>query len=425
MNALDKLRKLTRDIEPDSDPILWDILRDGVEQSWDCEEDDGKTLTGALVGIADQIEREQDVGAGPYDYRLVRMTWAVRWVMRDMERHLLGHEDMEDSPVARWARELREALDGRDDEEVTDVATVRADAMEAWRWVRDYGGLERVKQDALCWNTAENIAQATLDWLARVCPVAGIEKCGYGVALEKLDDAIKRRLMPEGYEWPRYEDGEPVRFEDELPDFAGTIYKTVKSVMFNNYGYVVIDNAGGSANVSVILKSGQRVKRPQVLAADGEPLEVGQRVWDVETGKEVTVSKLSPYGDRKHVDVSNGCDTAFVLASKLTHQRPVLDAGGVPIHDGDKVWIVENGHGPRIVKEMHGPSCVYLLGISAAYRADQLTHTKPEPRDSWERIEEDAESVAKLFDNFDADASEDIRSIVHRCRALAERERGE
>lgn len=41
------------------------------------------------------------------------------------------------------------------------------------------------------------------------------------------------------------------------------------------------------------------------------------------------------------------------------------------------------------------------------------------------RVEEDAESVAKLFDNLDADASDDIREIVRRCRALAERERGE
>ena len=83
-------------------------------------------------------------------------------------------------------------------ERESDVETVRSDAMEAWRWVREHGGIEKVKLDALCWNTAENIAQTTLDWLARVCPVAGIEKCGYGVALERLEDAINRRLMPEG-----------------------------------------------------------------------------------------------------------------------------------------------------------------------------------------------------------------------------------
>lgn len=93
------------------------------------------TLRAELRSIADQIEREHGEHAGPYDYRRIRMEWSIRGVLRDMERHVLGHEGMEDSPVARWARELREALGGRD-EEVTDVATVRAEAMKAWRWAR-------------------------------------------------------------------------------------------------------------------------------------------------------------------------------------------------------------------------------------------------------------------------------------------------
>lgn len=252
MNALDKLRKLKRDIEPDSDPILWDILRAGVEQSWDCEEDDGKTLTGALSGIADQIEREQGVDAGPYDYRLVRMTWAVRWVMRDMERHLLGHEGMEDSPVARWARELRNAMETTMSRHESDAVagspydSLTGEEREAAAWVREHGGLSHVKD--IYHDLRAVVERLGVEWSES--------------ELHGLMDALDRRLMPEGVEWPRYEDGEPVRFEDELPDFAGTIYKTVKSVRFNNYGYVVIDNAGGSANVSVIIKSGQRVKRP-------------------------------------------------------------------------------------------------------------------------------------------------------------------
>lgn len=73
-----------------------------------------KTLRSELSSIADQIEREQGEHAGPYDYRCIRMEWAIRGVLRDMERHVLGHEGMEDSPVARWARELREALAGRE-----------------------------------------------------------------------------------------------------------------------------------------------------------------------------------------------------------------------------------------------------------------------------------------------------------------------
>lgn len=35
-------------------------------------------------------------------------------------------------------------------------------------------------------------------------------------ATGKLVDAIERRLMPEGMEWPRFSDGEPVRIGDEV-----------------------------------------------------------------------------------------------------------------------------------------------------------------------------------------------------------------
>ena len=40
-------------------------------------------------------------------------------------------------------------------------------------------------------------------------------------AYENLADALDRRLMPEGYEWPRFEDGEPVRIGDKFIDHQG------------------------------------------------------------------------------------------------------------------------------------------------------------------------------------------------------------
>ena len=217
------------------------------------------TLRAELRSIADQIDREQDEHARCQLADYLR----VRAVERDMERHVLGHEGMEDSPVARWARELRASLGGRD-EEVTDVATIRKDAYDAYEWVSKYGGLEKIKLDAACWNTAENIAQTTLDWLARVCPVAGIEKCGYGVSLEKLEDAINRRLMPEGMEWPRYDTGEPVPLggevevtvHDEDGDFDRTL--AIRSIKYKENGVLL----EGTKNEMVILSHGERVKRP-------------------------------------------------------------------------------------------------------------------------------------------------------------------
>lgn len=69
-----------------------------------------------LADIADQIAREHAEDC----YKMGLDHGAVSRVIMDMERHVLGHEGMEDSPVARWARELREALgrhcrDGEDE----------------------------------------------------------------------------------------------------------------------------------------------------------------------------------------------------------------------------------------------------------------------------------------------------------------------
>ena len=65
-------------------------------------------LGGTLTELADEIERERACDADTTEnVRLI-----VGGVVDEMERHILGHEGMEDSPVARWARELREALAG-------------------------------------------------------------------------------------------------------------------------------------------------------------------------------------------------------------------------------------------------------------------------------------------------------------------------
>lgn len=86
-------------------------------------------------------------------------------------------------------------------------------------------------------------------------------------------DVIKR--------WPRYENGEFVNFGDELPDFARTIYKTVRTVQFNDNGVVTISNNGGSANINVFLRPGERLKRPahNVFDANGVKCKKGQMVW--------------------------------------------------------------------------------------------------------------------------------------------------
>ena len=83
MTGLERLRALGREQE---------------ERSWSTV---GKVRGRLMLQIAEQIEDER-----------FREQLAVERVASEMELHCLGVEGMEDSPVARWARELRGALAG-------------------------------------------------------------------------------------------------------------------------------------------------------------------------------------------------------------------------------------------------------------------------------------------------------------------------
>ena len=105
---------------------------------------------GTIDDIADQIEREQGG-------RVSRMR--VLSVVTEMERHVSGVEGAEDSPVARWARELRAALGGDGRDQASDVSMsaydlLPADEREAIAWVREHGGIAYVRD---VWNVRSNL----------------------------------------------------------------------------------------------------------------------------------------------------------------------------------------------------------------------------------------------------------------------------
>lgn len=150
-----------------------------------------------LDDIVEQIEREQGG-------RVSRMR--VLSVVTEMERHVSGVEGMGDSPVARWARELREAFGGDGRDHAADVSMsaydlLPADEREAIAWVRDHGGLDAV--DAI-WDNDVPLAEAVI---SELWPDGRPDECGNDDVMGEL----RRRLMPEGCEWPRYESGELVR----------------------------------------------------------------------------------------------------------------------------------------------------------------------------------------------------------------------
>lgn len=307
-------------------------------------------------------------------------------------------------------------------------------------------------------------------------------------------EEIKKRLMPEGMEWPRFEDGEPLSFGCEYLNSKGNA-ATLRTVLIKDLrdvlGGDIFWRLGKGAN-AVELKNGERVKRPQAIASDGEPLEVGQTVYATHYDYvKCTVLAVEWVVDGYLVEVENESGHKFrQTPDEFTHQRPVLDADGVPCCIGDEVWDIHIGEhqvikditgtcgeyetlvvrldsgeqttcdavrvshrkpvldaagvpikkgdtvygtvegGPFIVTEVSDKGSVFVDAFpGTGMHGSMFTHTKPEPPDSWERLDEDAEKnpfdyckdVGHRLDTCENAERFKSRDIVRRCRALAER----
>ncbi len=183
-------------------------------------------------------------------------------------------------------------------------------------------------------------------------------------------------------------------------------------------------------------KPSQLTHRAPALAADGKPLRVGQTVWEVETGDGYVVERI--YSGTTEPDFPGhtvACRrpddivTHMFKPSQLTHQRPVLDADGVPIHEGDTVY--DKGTGDRFEVDGFSYDFVVCTDIDACESdieilPSQLTHTKPEI-DTWQRIEEDKDlnpfdyckKVGHKLWTFDNAEEFKASDLVRRCKALA------
>ena len=134
--------------------------------------------------------------------------------------------------------------------------------------------------------------------------------------------------------WPRYEDtGEPVMFRDSV-EHDGTIEK-VQGFKLYGSGPAFLSVVGVDAEKWLRIEDYRSVKRPapEVLDADGVPIHVGDKVWH-----------------------DSGCASGVVTS---------IDAGSL----------------------MHTTRYVDERGTEFRDAARNLTHARP---DSWERLEEDA-----------------------------------
>lgn len=233
-----------------------------------------RAYSNAIGDIADQIERERACdGDTAENIRLI-----VGGVVDEMERHVLGHEGMEDSPVARWSRELRRALTKNEVEKkkygFADVSMSAYDLLppedrEAISWMRGHGGLGDVRRSC---QDAENRR-------VELCSALGI---GTGFGWADAMSLLRQRLLPKGHYLLEDHDGEPI-----VPGDARFGRSDGKRWVIDAVGHDFV----WSGLSQTARKRGERPVRlrpewltkerpaPKVTAGDGRPLVVGEFVW--------------------------------------------------------------------------------------------------------------------------------------------------
>ena len=148
------------------------------------------------------------------------------------------------------------------------------------------------------------------------------------------------RALPEGVEWPRFEDGGLVRIGDDV-EYEGETMR-VYLATFESDGWALwCSREGIDGRLSG--SYGERVKRPapEVIDADGVPIKVGDIVY--------------------------------------------RDADPEPLQV-ELIYAGSTGYCTVRLKDSAGK---YITTD-----APRLSHKKPEPADSWEKLEEDARKTA-------------------------------
>lgn len=143
------------------------------------------------------------------------------------------------------------------------------------------------------------------------------------------------KQLPDGIQWPRFEDGELVKPGDVMyaRDFATS--EEIDCIFFEENGTTVKTTSGHYWWV----KKNEKIKRPPVLDKDGIEIKVGDTVWDTQ-GTQCVVENINRYGaDRPLCE----CTYKYEGCAARVHKNPCI-----------------------------------------------LTHTPP---DSWEKLREDARKV--------------------------------
>lgn len=130
------------------------------------------------------------------------------------------------------------------------------------------------------------------------------------------------KQLPDGFEWPRFEDGALVQHRDRIMHMGRS--KTVKAIYFPKPGLVVLALASADHDILHHLFDGETVKRPPVLDKDGQEIKVGDTVWD-ENGEKWTVVSFDFRNEFRVKGEQNTASFDISIDMKpelLTHERP-------------------------------------------------------------------------------------------------------
>lgn len=358
---------------------------------------------------------------------------------------------------------------------LADVADqIERELCEAAAWVREHGGIEvlrRMFQDAdsrrveLCgalgidldkgWSEA--MAAMRLRLMPKVLDADGVEiRVGervrskwshdgwwYVVTRVESPGKISLKAVKDGSETVLNAanlthrdsvfdaDGEPCEVGDAVwwtRNLAGSF----RIIRIEQDGKCAIRDDDPDEPCGMTVPAGQLTHRAPVIAADGKPLREGETVWDTSGKRKFKVlcfgsdAKLGEH-TVKTVGIDSMALEGWSKPNDLTHQRPVLDADGVPIHKGDTVYEVEGtGHAYKVVGIRVGDgdpltptvvTCDVGDGTSEHFLPSQLTHERP-VSDTWERVMADAESIDRDLRGFDGDVST-CADLVRRAKKLA------
>lgn len=246
----------------------------------------------------------------------------------------------------------------------------------------------------------------------------------YDHEAKALADEIERYYIPR----PRFESGEPIDWnEGENIDWIETRFGedidlqwTINAVSKEG---VPLAYAARSNEIRAIakMKDGFVVrKQPKVYDADGVEINIGDKLWNLDTGSYGIIDSIdSTSCDKEKVFVrgvnENGDQVFNKCPEKLTHKEPLLDADGVPIKVGDTVWRKELKC--KVIGIKNSVCVQSMNGGTFWIEPTKLTHKEP---DSLEKVIESMVAYSGEYVMPDTLEDQKIYEWVNRLTTIME-----